>query len=202
MVFKRILNDKFILLIFLCLFLYFFGITSIPLTDPDETFYAETAKEMIGHHSLLTPLIFEKPQFEKPPLFYWLIAGSLSVFRTNPFAARAVSAISGIAGIIAVYFFIRRLMNEKIAFNSSIVLATSLLYLVISKIVLTDICFTLFVTLSTLSFFAWFKLSGKNFLYLFGLFSGLAVLTKGPLGLCCRCSPDCFVFVCQVSRKR
>ncbi len=55
-----------LILIVCCLFLYFIGSASINLTDPDEVFYTGTAKEMLANNSLLTPLIFGKPQFEKP----------------------------------------------------------------------------------------------------------------------------------------
>ena len=52
---------------------YSYRIGSVGLTDPDETFYAQTAKEMLDGHHFLTPFIFGYPQFEKPILFYWLL---------------------------------------------------------------------------------------------------------------------------------
>src|SRR3989344_5559812 len=43
----------------------------VSLTHPDEVFYVQSAKEMIQHHSWLTPMIFDAPQFEKPVFFFY-----------------------------------------------------------------------------------------------------------------------------------
>ena len=61
-------------------FLFIIGIEKMPLTDPDEVFYAETAKEMLNRNEFLTPRIFGKPQFEKPPLYYWLVIFGFKIF--------------------------------------------------------------------------------------------------------------------------
>lgn len=173
-----------IIIILVSLFLYLFGAWAIPLTDPDEVFYAATAKDMLFYHSFFTPLMFAHPQFEKPPLFYWLLMISFKLFGINRFSARLVPTLSGVIGIIGTYFFTKKVFkDEKIAINSSIILMGSFLYLVQSKMVLTDISFSVAVALSLYSFYLWFKFSEKKYLYLFGFFSAIATLVKTPLGI-------------------
>ena len=77
-----------ILLILFCGYLFLFGLGKMALVDPDEPFYAETAKEMLKRGEWLTPRIFGEPQFEKPPLYYWLIILSYKLFGINEFASR------------------------------------------------------------------------------------------------------------------
>ena len=48
----------------------FLGMT--PLIDPDEPVYGETAREMLLSGDWLSPHIFGKFWYDKPPLFYWL----------------------------------------------------------------------------------------------------------------------------------
>ncbi len=85
-------------IIFLALswYLFFFRIDAMGLTDPDETFYAQTAKEMLSKGEWLTPHIFGKPQFEKPVFFYWLVEISFKIFGVNEAAARLPSALFSI----------------------------------------------------------------------------------------------------------
>ena len=45
-----------IILTCLSAYLFFFQLGSLALTDPDETFYAQTAKEMVTKGEWLTPL--------------------------------------------------------------------------------------------------------------------------------------------------
>ncbi|MCL4377232.1 MAG: glycosyltransferase family 39 protein [Actinobacteria bacterium] len=172
-----------IIIILASLFIYILGAWVVPLTDPDEVFYAVAAKDMLLHHSFWTPLQFGHPQFGKPPFFYWLLSLSFYFFGINRFSARLVPALSGVIGVVATYFFTKRVFNdEKTAVNSSLILMTSFLYLIQSKMVLTDITFSVAISLSLYAFYLWFKFSEKKYLYFFGFFSAIATLTKTPLG--------------------
>ncbi|MBI5124408.1 MAG: glycosyltransferase family 39 protein, partial [Candidatus Omnitrophica bacterium] len=87
----KIFDRPVIIVLFLLIlsgYLYFFQLDKIALTDPDETFYAQTAKEMVKRGEWLTPILYGKSQFEKPILFYWLVEASYRIFGINEFAAR------------------------------------------------------------------------------------------------------------------
>ena len=117
----------------------------LSLTDPDEVFYSQTAKEMTQQGSLVTPIIFGHPQYEKPPLFYWLLMAAFELDGVTRTAARSVPALCGLFGVIATFLFCRRVFNARIAWLAAILLATSAIYLVLSMAVLTDIALSMFM---------------------------------------------------------
>ena len=92
-----------LLLLVLSGYLYFFQLDKIALTDPDETFYGQTAKEMFLKGEWLTPTLYGQPQFEKPILFYWLIEISYQMFGINEFAVRFPCALFGFLGLVGIY---------------------------------------------------------------------------------------------------
>ncbi len=163
-----------------------FGNSLVSLTIPDEVFYAQTAKEMLKNHSWMTPYIFGQPQFEKPVLLYWLLKTAFLIFGLTSFAARFFPALFGMIGVLATYFIgLWGFKNQKKAFISAGVLMTSGLYVGLARTVFTDLVFSVFILLSLLSFYWGYSFRSRKApgILLFFVFAGLAVLTKGPLGL-------------------
>ena len=155
------------------------------LTNPDEVFYAQTAREMGQHNSWLIPYLFGAPQFEKPVLLYWLLRAGFALFGSTSFAARFFPALFGCLGVIAVYLLaFMGFQNEKKAFISSLILLSSGLYIGLSRTVFTDLTFSIFILFSLLSFYWGYSRNDRKGagVILFFAFSSLAVLTKGPLG--------------------
>ncbi len=170
-------------LLVLCYVLFQFGNANVSLTDPDDVFYADTAKEMLSHHSWLVPLMFGQPQFEKPPLYYWLLMWSFQLFGVTAFAARAVGAVIGCAGVLGTYLFMRKFLSERVGLYGAVVLATSIWWIGLSRVVLTDLLFSVLIMFSLYSFLAWYKSRHSLWLSSFGVCTGLATLAKSPLGL-------------------
>lgn len=158
----------------------------LSLTDPDEVFYSLTAKEMVAKNEWLTPLIFDKPQFEKPPLTYWLLETAFKMGGESPFSARFFPAVFATLGVIAVYFLgLMGFKDERKAFLSAVVLASSAFYAGMGKMVFTDMIFTVFILCAFTMFVLGFtdrRRQGIGFIG-FYVFCALATLTKTPLGL-------------------
>lgn len=72
-------KNAFLIFVF-ALLLYGLFSNIIPLVDPDEPVYGETAKEMLLTGDWLSPRIYGEYWYDKPPLFYWLDAFSFSIF--------------------------------------------------------------------------------------------------------------------------
>jgi len=182
---KRSLR-RILLLLSLSYVFFMLGNGIISLTGPDEVFYVQTAKEMARHHTWLTPYLFDAPQFEKPVFLYWLLRSAFVFFGISSFSARFFPAFFAMIGVIAVYFLsLLGFKNEKKAFFISLVLMSGALYVGLARMVFTDMVFSVFISLSLLSFF-WGYSAGENKglgILLFFVFSALAVLTKGPLGI-------------------
>jgi 4-amino-4-deoxy-L-arabinose transferase-like glycosyltransferase len=159
------------------------GLNVLPLTDPDEVFYAQTAREMLDRGSLLTPVMFGHPQFEKPPLTYWLLMASFRAFGVTPWAARLIPALAGLLGALATYLLGRRVLAERTAALAALLQATCLLCLGQSIALLTDMVFTSLLVVSLWGFYLWFVERQAKWLYLFAVAAGLAALAKGPVGI-------------------
>ena len=134
------------ILFLICCALFLFGNNFFSLTDPDEVFYSLTAKEMAAKNEWMTPLIFGQPQFEKPPLTYWLLEIAFKTWGESPFTARFFPAVFATLGVMAVYFLgLMGFKDERKAFLSAVVLATSAFFAGMGKTVFTDMIFTVFI---------------------------------------------------------
>lgn len=166
-------------------FFFMFGNGILSLTEPDEVFYSQTAREMTRQHSLFTPYLFGQPQFEKPVLFYWLLQASYALLGETSFAARFFPALFASLGLLAVYWLgILGFRDRKKAFLSAFLLMSSGLYAGLARTVLIDMVFTVLILYALLSFFWAYTHSERRGagMILFFVFSALAVLAKGPLG--------------------
>jgi 4-amino-4-deoxy-L-arabinose transferase-like glycosyltransferase len=85
------------------LILYFGGIFSPGLLDDVDSVYIEVAREMMLRHDYVTPYIDGIRFFDKPPLTYWLAAGSMHFFGVHDWAARLPLALGVLALLFAVY---------------------------------------------------------------------------------------------------
>lgn len=165
-----------LLLLLLLGFNLFYGLGGIPLLDPDEPVYAETAREMIEFSDYLSPRIFNDFWYDKPPMYYWLVAGTFNLFGINDFAARFPSALMGVATVIMFYYAVKRLFDEDTGFWAALVLGTSLEFFYLGKAAVTDMTLLFFMTGAILSFL------NDKFLLMYALM-GFATVTKGPIGL-------------------
>lgn len=154
----------------------FLNLGGIPLLDPDEPVYAETPKEMFIHDEFVSPRIYGEYWYDKPPMYYWLVASAYKIFGISDFSARFPSALLAVICIGVVLHFGMRMFNQRAGMIGALVLVTSIEYFYLGKAAVTDITLTLCLTSSLLCFI------NKKY-YLFYLFAGLATLTKGPIGL-------------------
>ncbi len=154
----------------------FINLGDIPLLDPDEPVYGETPKEMIMFNDYISPRIYGEFWYDKPPMYYWLVAGAYKLLGINEFATRVPSALLAVICVSVVYYMTAKLFDQRTGIISGVVLATSLEFFYLAKAAVTDMTLTLFLTVSLFCFF-------RRKYYMFYLFSGLATLTKGPIGL-------------------
>ncbi|MCB2220388.1 MAG: glycosyltransferase family 39 protein [Bacteroidetes bacterium] len=170
-------------------FIPFLG--GVHLFDWDEINFAEIAREMIVTDQYLRPQINFQPFWEKPPLFFWLQALSMKLFGVNEFAARFPNAIAGVFTLLILYSIGKRLVNERFGFLWALAYFGSVLPHLYFKSGIIDPVFNLFIFLGIYFFvLMYWRLKGirqlkyKSGFYLImsGIFTGLAILTKGPVG--------------------
>lgn len=173
-----------LLLLLLCAASFWFLLGKLGLMDPDEPFYAQTAREMNERGDWSTPYIFGAPQFEKPILFYWLEAGSFRLLGETEFAARVPPALAGTLLVLLVWALGRRMFPGRAGLWAGMVLATALMPMAMTRIVLTDVVFALFSTAAIAALWMAGRQPERATLWTLAHFaaSALAVLVKGPLG--------------------
>ena len=132
-------------LLALTLFTFFFLLGSRSLNEPDEGRYAEIAREMIELNDWLVPHLWYVPHPNKPPLTYWAVAASISVFGQNEWAVRLPLALAGISGVWVSYLFGLALGGRRVGVWSALILQSSLLYFVLARLLTTDIFLTQFI---------------------------------------------------------
>ena len=168
----------------LCLvLLYFWGNGALSVTAPVEVNYAQTAKEMLAAGDYLSPQIYGNYWYDKPIFFYWELIAAFSVFGVTDFAARFFPALFAAVGLVLTYVFARRLYDERTAFWSTIILGTGVLYSVLAKLILTDMSLFVFFGGTLAAFFIGYYEQRTYYFYIAYACAGLAVLTKGPIGL-------------------
>ena len=99
-----------------------------PLALPDEGRYVSVAWEMLTSGNWLYPTLDGLPFFHKPPLFYWITAGSLSLFGTHEWASRLASLLGAGIAAFTLYGFALRQNGKGIARWSLLILVTQPLF--------------------------------------------------------------------------
>lgn len=165
--------------------LIFVGLGRNHLIPWDEAIYAKVAKNMVVNNDYLVlhwdSLV--KGWFEKPPLYMWMMAGLMKLIGFNSWAARIPSAVFGFSTVILVYFMGKKMFNKTTAFISSLALTTTIQFLYYSRTSMLDVTTTFFITLALYLYWQ-SKRSEKVYLWvLSGVSTGLAVMTKGIVGL-------------------
>lgn len=172
------------LVFFISLGFFLFTNHQLPITDPVESNYALTAKEMVISGNWLSPQIYHQFWYDKPIMIYWLIGFSYKIFGINEFAARFPSALFSALTVGMMYQTVRSFAGRRIlALWAAFILGTSLEFWVIAHAVITD-AVLIWATLGTMAL-AYVGLTKPSRLAMAGAyaFAGIAVLTKGPVGI-------------------
>ena len=168
-------------------FALFYKLGDVPLADPDEPRYAESAREMIEGGSIMVPYFNYEPRINKPVLYYWSICASYLLLGISEFSARVPSALSAFAILLAAFFFMKRFCGFTAASCAALVMASSPLYFVPGRLAMPDMLLGLFIILSLFSFYlAWneqYQVRKKRWRFLFYFFQVGAAWIKGPVGI-------------------
>jgi 4-amino-4-deoxy-L-arabinose transferase-like glycosyltransferase len=170
--------------------LYLVRLGAIDLWAPDEPRYAQVAEELRafehGPRGLWLLHLNGEPYTQKPPVYFWLAAllGAPGG-HVGPLAARLPSALAGVACVALAMGIGARLRSPAIGIAGAALLATSIGFAYIARRVQLDVLLCAF-ELAALSSFL--RIDGaaaprRRDVILLHASLGLAVLTKGPIGL-------------------
>lgn len=176
---------KIVVLFVLPLLLYLVPLPFTPLMEPDEARYGAIPKAMNATGDYVTPRLKATVYFEKPPLGYWATAIAFKIFGENEFSARLFVALCAWGCILLVYRMGLFFHDTKTGLYAAAVLSTFLYHLAIGRINLLDMPLAFFVCIAIWSGFRFFaeERRKRGWLYLLYLFSALAFLAKGLIGI-------------------
>ncbi len=166
------------------------------LLDDVDSVYIQIAREMLLRHDWVTPTIDGIRFFDKPPLLYWMAAGSMHLFGVHDWAARLPLALGVLALLFAVYALGNRLFAsisppehaDRGGLYAAIATATSLGPYLYTRFYIPDILIALWMTLSVhLFLIALDRIREQRSCLLpslgFAAVMALDVLTKGLIGI-------------------
>jgi len=170
------------LLLALSVSVFFFSIGAHGLWEPDESRYAEIAREMLESGDWIVPHLNYVVYVEKPPLLYWLVAASFAAFGITEFAARLVIAVAAIATVAATYLFALDGFGRRTALIAGATLATSPLFAAMAQVLTTDMLLTALTTVALFALYAHWK-KGGAWCWIAYATMGLGLLAKGPVAI-------------------
>jgi 4-amino-4-deoxy-L-arabinose transferase-like glycosyltransferase len=145
------------------------------LANWDEAIYGVVTREILAHPGL-TLRYGDRLWFEKPPLAFWLMAASSSVFGLTEFALRLPSAIFGIAAIVLQYLAGRRLGGRTAGVLAAVLLLGVPQFVAYSRLAMIDVPLAALGMLSVVLLL--YANERSSLIIAAGAAFGLAILTK------------------------
>lgn len=154
--------------------------------DPDEGRYINVALNMLDSGDWVHPHRNDDvAHWTKPPLTYWAIAASVTVFGQNAWAARLPSALAYLACVWLTWLIARRLIPES-RVAAAVMYATMILPFAASQLITTD-----FILAATQALALWAFVEARfgptktprHWLALMWAAFALGFMTKGPPAL-------------------
>ncbi|MFI5400514.1 MAG: ArnT family glycosyltransferase [SAR324 cluster bacterium] len=178
------------------------SLETAPLIDWDENMQSGVARQVMLSGDVLQLRLNGQPFTEKPPLFFLEMAGVFKLFGVSEVSARMTSAINGLLFLTALFWIARYLMDTEAATLWTLMYASSLLPLVLSRAAIVEHTFNALMALGALCLVAYDEslsralargansagrgafARGEHWAWLLAaaLALGLAVLAKGPSG--------------------
>ena len=169
-------------------FIFFHNIGTYSLMDVDETRYVAMSRDMFNTKDFLTLYLNGQYFFEKPPLYFWQECLSFALWggKVNEWTARFPVALLGFIFSFVVYFTARKRVSRRFGVFTSLILATSLEFIMLAKYAILDIVLTFYVGLALVCYFQVYFCQENNkkfYWWAFYFFTGLAVMAKGIPGI-------------------
>ena len=193
---KNVITLALIALVGLCLIVFFNQLGTLGLMDKTEGLFAEIPRQMLVTGDWITPRWNTKTFFDYPVWGYWMVGLSYQLFGVTAWAARLPAALAASATVLAVFGTVLQLspssegMKAKVsrALLAATILALSPGWIGWGRASVTDMFLSSSIALALLGFLLVLRAGNAILLRRIGhtciaLFSGIAVLAKGPVGV-------------------
>ncbi|KYG80577.1 4-amino-4-deoxy-L-arabinose transferase-like glycosyltransferase [Roseivirga ehrenbergii] len=168
---------RYIMLLITALYLFNFHVNDI--WTPNESFYAESVREMFETGNFIDIQYNYRPRYNKPPLTYWAIALSSSIFGLNEFGIRLPIILMALGSIWLTYLLGKKLYSPKAGLYAMCIMAVSVQLIAVKQYASPEVPLTFFFTLTMYWFIRAYTENRNKYYYLAYIALGLTVLTKG-----------------------
>jgi len=162
-------------------------VVPVPLMEDDEGLHAAIAIEMVERGDWTVPRLLGEPFLDKPILYFWMQAASLTAFGASEFAVRLPGTLMALAGIVAAGWLGRVLFGAAVGRWAALCYATMLLPYAVSLAPLHDLVMVPLVALALGAFWrahhATSTASLAGWTLVAGVVLGLSMLGKGLTGV-------------------
>ena len=145
--------------------------------------YAQVGREILDNHDWINLTIGGDAYDQKPPLLFWIAAVVFQLFGLSVIAYKVAVILMSMIGIYATYKLGEVLYDRRTGSLAAFFWATCLGYVHFHNDIHTDTLLVVPVMLSIWQYAAYYKFRKEYHFYLGTVFVGLAMLTKGPVGL-------------------
>ncbi|MBF2017069.1 MAG: glycosyltransferase family 39 protein [Rivularia sp. T60_A2020_040] len=181
---------------------FFWHLGSISLIDETEPLFAEASRQMYVTGDWITPYFNGETRFDKPALIYWCQAIAYMIFGVNEWAVRLPSAIAALAMIALAFYTLywyqaqtddlegvyrasRRCLTAGLG---ATVIALNPETIAWARVGVSDMLLTGCMASGLLCFFLGYAQPPTSsvkarWYFAFYVLIGLAILTKGPVGI-------------------
>jgi 4-amino-4-deoxy-L-arabinose transferase-like glycosyltransferase len=160
-------------------------VASWPALPVDETRYLTVAWEMRSSGSWALPTLNFEPYSHKPPLLFWIINASWSLFGVAVWPARLVGVAAMGVTLLLTHLLDRRLAPDSFRgpAASALMLAGLPVFVVLGFSIMFDMLLTATVVGAQLALWLAGRNGGWRTFLAYGFCTGLGLLAKGPIVL-------------------
>lgn len=156
-----------------------------PLLEPEEARYAEIPRQMLESNRWIVPTLHGQDYLDKPPLFYWLVMGSYSLFGVEDWAARLAAGLIAWLTVAVTYWWGHRALGPRAGLCAAMILALMPEYVYRGRMLtpngLLALCTTIALAAGHIARLG--PQLNRTFWLIAGIATGLGFLTKGPVAL-------------------
>jgi 4-amino-4-deoxy-L-arabinose transferase-like glycosyltransferase len=150
-----------------------------PLMDDVDAAHAEAAQHMAESGNLITSRINGIRYIEKPPLPYWIVAGSYKIFGENTFATHLPNSLAMLGLTWLSWLWARRAWGARAGLYAGLGVLTSIGPFLFTRFIIPEAELSLFLLIALYALITGLELDRPNRSYWMWAGVALALLTKG-----------------------
>jgi 4-amino-4-deoxy-L-arabinose transferase-like glycosyltransferase len=158
---------------------YLASLFTPPLMDDVDASHAQAAQHFAESGDWVTAKINGFRYIEKPPLPYWLVAGSYKIFGQNTFATHLPNALAMLALTWLCWLWARRAWGPRAGLYAGLGVLTSIGPFLFTRFIIPEAELSLFLLVALYGLITGLELDRPNRFYLTWAGVALALLTKG-----------------------